>query len=277
MSETVSTTFAINPAKLAALDTITLDEGAHGDFVEGHCSMEVVAWLADLGHTAAPACASEVLTRYVIRLNDRWDNEQRQALKPYLPRLVGTAGDGFDPARERIAARYVVDLMVPWLNLAGLTTEAEAVTEAGTDTDALRLALYTARSAAWDVRRKARQELEAKIRDRLAGKDTVAADVAVAAVVAAAADVAADVAAAAAVAADVVAVADVVAAAAAVADVDAAADPWATSYSAAYKAARAYYKANPLPIAQEVAALAASQQGVALELLDAMINPAVEE
>ncbi|HAP90833.1 MAG TPA: hypothetical protein DCR15_14375, partial [Arthrobacter bacterium] len=60
--------------------TITLDYGSHNEFEEGHCSMEVVSWLAGEGFTDAPACASPVLTRYTIRLNDRWGPEQRQTL-----------------------------------------------------------------------------------------------------------------------------------------------------------------------------------------------------
>lgn len=115
----------INPEKLAQLDTITLHDGAHGNFDDGHCAMEFVSWLADEGFTDAPECASPVLTRYTIRLNDRWDTEKRQLLKPYLPRMIGTRGDGKDQLRERIAARALVDLLGPWLRLAGLGDEAD--------------------------------------------------------------------------------------------------------------------------------------------------------
>lgn len=38
----------INPDRLARLDTITLDKGAHDSFDDGHCAMEVVAWLDQL-------------------------------------------------------------------------------------------------------------------------------------------------------------------------------------------------------------------------------------
>lgn len=54
----------IVPERLAQLDKITLDSGSHGDFESGHCAMEVVAWLADQGHTDAPPCASPALARY---------------------------------------------------------------------------------------------------------------------------------------------------------------------------------------------------------------------
>ena len=48
-----------------------------------------------------------------------------------------------------------------------------------------------------------------------------------------------------------------------------------STWSAAYAAARQYYREHPLPVSQTIADLAASQRGLALELLDAMIDPAV--
>jgi len=97
------------PERLAKLDDLTLDEGGHKDFNDGHCAMEVVSWLAGEGFTDAPACASPVLRRYTIALNDRWDNEKRQLLTPYLPRMVGTGNDGKDALREQVAARFLAD------------------------------------------------------------------------------------------------------------------------------------------------------------------------
>ncbi len=101
--------------------TIELDEGSHPDFAAGHCAMEVVSWLAGEGHTDAPVCASPVLRRFTIGLNDRWSREQRQALAAFLLRMVGTAGDGQDEARLEIARQVLVtDLLPAWLRLAGI-------------------------------------------------------------------------------------------------------------------------------------------------------------
>jgi hypothetical protein len=287
------TAFTVNPEKLAQLDQIEIAHGSHSSFEAGACSMEIVAWLADLGHTDAPSCASPVLTRYTIRLNDRWSTQQRQALKPFLPRMVGTAGDGKDGLREQIAGQYVVGLLVPWLRLAGLDEEADKVASSAGDLPALRRALWAAREAAWKVRVKQRRALVEKVRQHLAENPLAAADAAADAVAAAAADAAAAAAAAAvaaaAAAAAADAAADAVAAAVAVAAADAAADAAAVAaadavadggdywsqYEAAYAAARKHYETNPLPIAQEVADLAASQQGAALELLEKMIDPVV--
>ena len=266
-------TITIDPDKLAWFEDFDLSHGAHGSTFDGEaCAMEAVSILADEGFTDAPDCASPVLRRFTITLNDRWDDERRQTLKPYLLRMIGTGGDGKDPLREQIAAEWTARrLLGPWLRLAGLDAEADALEQAAGDVAAVRRAVRAARDAAWALRMERREVIEQKVRERLAEQGKLAA---------AAADAAADAVAAAVAAADAVAVADAVAdavaVAAAVAAADAAADadadPWGTSYSAAYKAARAYYDANPLPIAQEIAELAATQRDSALELLDALIT-----
>jgi len=121
----MSTAPTVIPERVAALDTITLDSGNHCNFSEGHCAMEVVAWLAGLGHTDAPECASPVLRDFTVGLNDRWDTVQRQTLKPFLPRMVGTAGDGQDEARAYLALDWLVRTYAPeWLDVAGLTERA---------------------------------------------------------------------------------------------------------------------------------------------------------
>ena len=186
---------------------IQLDVGKHSAFTNGHCAMEVVAWLAGEGHTDAPACASPVLRRYTINLNDRWSDEQRQALAPFLPRMVGTAGDGQDEARLEIARQALVtDLLPAWLRLAGMDAEADAL--ALVPLSELRSHLYQLRTAAWARRSEALEPIRQAVREKLAGRPAAAAAVAAADAAAAAAAVAA---------ADAAAVAAAAAAAAAVA------------------------------------------------------------
>ena len=152
----------INTEKLTQLEAgqITLDHGSHSSFERGHCAMEVVAWLADQGHTDAPACASDVLATYTIRLNDRWSTEQRQKLAPYLPRMIGTANDGQDEARSYLALDWMIRTFTPtWLDLAGLTERATALRSLDpiTNIDTARAAAehvraaQTEASAAWDA------------------------------------------------------------------------------------------------------------------------------
>lgn len=114
--------------RLAVLDTIKLDEGSHNSFEEGHCAMEVVSWLAGQGFTDAPGCASRVLTKYTINLNDTWKEADRQRLVPLLPRMVGTAGDGKDEARAYLALDWIIRTYTPaFLDLANLTAEAQSL------------------------------------------------------------------------------------------------------------------------------------------------------
>lgn len=105
-----------------------LDGGSHMSFTEGACAMEWVSYIAGLGHTDAPECVSPVLQKFTIDLNDSWDDEQRQKLVPFLPRMVGTNGDGQDEARSYLALDWLIRTYTPaWLDLAGLVGDAQAL------------------------------------------------------------------------------------------------------------------------------------------------------
>ena len=121
-------TTTIVPERLARLDTITLEAGSHESLEQGMCFIEFADWLAGgKGRDNAPT-VSPVIRAYGIALNDAWDAEQRQKLRPYGPRVVGTAGDGQDEARSYLALDWLVRTHTPaWLDLAGLTTEAQAL------------------------------------------------------------------------------------------------------------------------------------------------------
>ena len=142
------------PDRAARLDGIRLDSGSHTTFAGGHCAMEVVAWLAGEGHTDAPACASVVLRRFTIGVNDRWDDTQRQRLVPFLPRMVGTAGDGKDEARSYSALDWLIRTFTPaWLDLAGLSESAAELR--GLRQIADLAAAQAAGPVVWDIKQKA--------------------------------------------------------------------------------------------------------------------------
>ena len=106
----------------------TLAEGSHESFEEGACAMEWVSYLAGLGFTDAPECSSRVLRTYTISLNDTWNDADRQRLVPFLPRMVGTAGDGQDEARSYLALDWLIRTYTPaFLDLANLSAEAQAL------------------------------------------------------------------------------------------------------------------------------------------------------
>ncbi len=114
--------------RLGKLDEIELRKGGHSSFDDGVCAMELVAWLAGEPHSDHPKCASPVLTRFVMSWNDALDDEGRQKLKPLLPRIVGTAGDGHDEWRAWLATDWLVRVCTPaWLDLAGVKESSAAL------------------------------------------------------------------------------------------------------------------------------------------------------
>lgn len=90
-----------------------LSKGAHGSPDEGRCAMEWVSYLAGEPHSDAPGCVSPVLQSFGITLNDQWDDKQRQKLRPYLARCIGTAGDGRDEERAWLCTDWLVREFCP--------------------------------------------------------------------------------------------------------------------------------------------------------------------
>src|SRR5271165_6128184 len=110
------------------LDAITLTHGGHQSREKGTCLMEAVAWWAHETHTDHPACVSPVLGTYGRQLNDALPDSKRQQLKPFIPLLPGTAGDGLDERRGYLALDWLIRTFTPaWLDLAGLAGEATAL------------------------------------------------------------------------------------------------------------------------------------------------------
>lgn len=86
---TQETTMTVLPDRLAMLDQITLDGGAHSDFNDGHCAMEVVSWLADEGFTDAPQVVDpddrEQMERFASLYDEAW-----RRIRDQHPERVGT-------------------------------------------------------------------------------------------------------------------------------------------------------------------------------------------
>jgi hypothetical protein len=87
--------------------------------------MEWVAYLAGEPHTDTPVCVSPILTRFCIAFNDGLPDDERQKLRPYLARTIGTRGDGLDQERSFMCADWLIRTYTPtWLDLAGLDEAA---------------------------------------------------------------------------------------------------------------------------------------------------------
>jgi hypothetical protein len=109
-------------------DKYFLAKGSHDTPQDGLCAMEWAAYIAGESHTDQPECVSPILRSFCISVNDAWDDDMRQRLRPYLARCIGTAGDGMDQERGFLALDWQIRTCLPaWLRIAGLTSEADRV------------------------------------------------------------------------------------------------------------------------------------------------------
>ena len=113
--------------KLEWFEKLKLKNGAHQEQQRQFCVMEAVAYVAGEPHSDAPKCASRVVARFAMRLNDRWDDKQRQALKPFVLRIAGTAADNATELRRAfMCADWAVRELAPiYFDAAKLAEWAE--------------------------------------------------------------------------------------------------------------------------------------------------------
>ena len=76
------------------LETLELKSGGHKYPEDGMCIMEAAAYFANEPFSDHPACVCPTLGAFLRNWNDSVDNATRQRLKPYISRVIGTAGDG---------------------------------------------------------------------------------------------------------------------------------------------------------------------------------------
>jgi hypothetical protein len=76
------------------------------------CIMSFVALLAGERHTDAPTAASSFIRYFAVHLNDAMPRYERQRLKPFAPRIVGT-NDGLDVERARLTLRVLTEEIAP--------------------------------------------------------------------------------------------------------------------------------------------------------------------
>jgi hypothetical protein len=166
-----------------------LSHGSHPSPADGRCAMEWVAYLAGEKHSDSPACVSPVLRRFGIVLNDRLGDEDRQQLRPYLARCIGTVGDGRDSERIDILTTFVLrDSLPHWLDQAGCHEAAQRVRELPLDLTLAHVAetLFDVRQVARRARARAYDDLRSKILARWPAATAAAATAATDATAAAA-------------------------------------------------------------------------------------------
>ena len=111
------------------IESLTLTIGSHRNAEDGFCLLEAVAYIAGEPWSDKPQCVSPVIAAFLRSYNDSVNDEVRQSLKQYIPRLVGTQGSAaLEERRSLIAADWLVRVHTPaWLRLAGLTVQADAL------------------------------------------------------------------------------------------------------------------------------------------------------
>src|SRR5436309_3003280 len=111
------------------LDQLHLDSGGHNGPDDGMCLLEAAAYFAGEPWTDHPKCVSQVIGAFGRRFNDDLDDEGRQQLKPYIPRLVGTNTGPEDEERRRwLIADWMLQRHLPaWLDAAGMPEQAAVV------------------------------------------------------------------------------------------------------------------------------------------------------
>src|SRR5450759_3120404 len=113
------------PRMTLDLDSLVLHSGAHTSPAEGISLMEAVSNLAGEPWSNSPSCTSPVIAAYARSLNDWLPDAERQRLKAYVPRLVGTAEPDLEPRRAFACADAAVRVFAPLaLAAADLVEEA---------------------------------------------------------------------------------------------------------------------------------------------------------
>jgi hypothetical protein len=158
--------------RLPYLEPLKLGRGSHKPPSNGlvnACVMEAVAYVAGEPFSDHPECASPVITSFLVSWNDAMDDVDRQMLKPYIVRVVGTrTGKRHEEQRAWMLTDWLARECAPaWMRLAGLTGQAESLEslapltsaasarEAQPVLDAARKDSAAARDAAWDAARAA--------------------------------------------------------------------------------------------------------------------------
>ena len=153
---TVAASAAAPPAEAVPdLDAIVLQPTSTARRSTRLSPLELAAWYAHEAHTDHPASVSPVLATFVRWLAAGLDDETRQRLKGFVPRLVGTGpgpgdrgdsgdGDGRSAADDRrrwMAVEWLVKgHAAAWLRLAGLVEAADTLDGIGDLTDPAELA-----------------------------------------------------------------------------------------------------------------------------------------
>lgn len=114
------------------LDTLFLDRGRHAYADQGMNVLEAVSAISPGEKFGdSPRSVSPVIAAFLRDWNDTLEDEPRQNLKHYLPRIAGSIlTDDVEEFRAWLATDWLVRVQAPvWLGAAGLDEFSEALTQ----------------------------------------------------------------------------------------------------------------------------------------------------
>jgi hypothetical protein len=111
------------------LETLVLDRGKHKSPADGMCALEAASLIAGEPFSDHPRCVSPVIAAFMRRWDDNLDFEDRQQLKPFIRKVIGTnTGRADEETRKWLVVDWMVRTCLPaWLRLANLDAQADAV------------------------------------------------------------------------------------------------------------------------------------------------------
>jgi len=113
----------------------------------GACLLDAVSWFAYGKLGDHPECACPVITKYAIIINDTLPDGERQKLKPFIFRLMGSRDPASEQARAEYLAWQAITVFAP-LALDAAGVEDQAAKLRGFDKSlGLNDAAYAARAA----------------------------------------------------------------------------------------------------------------------------------
>ena len=125
---------------------LNLRKGSGGDYANGLCLMEAVAWMASEGATDSPECACPVLAAFAVELNDGLSDENRQLLKPLILPMTGTRSEVHEKARAKYLVLAVANRILPQALEASWPDHARAL-RAATTLAEVKTAAHAAKAA----------------------------------------------------------------------------------------------------------------------------------
>jgi hypothetical protein len=102
------------------LDSLRLDPGSHASPRDGVCLLELASMIAEEPFSDRPRCVCVVISAFLRSWNDRSSHAQRQRLRPYAKRVVGSRATRSVTRRRRdICLTWAgADLTGNWLSRA---------------------------------------------------------------------------------------------------------------------------------------------------------------